>query len=141
VIGVSSTDPDRAVANVDQSAIMRAVSGGEVDHGAHGSGAARRPPRRPLEVSTPNTIVDPSEPRQELALVRERGYAVTMGENEIGLAAVGAPIRTLHGRVIAAVTASGPTFRITEDNLPELAEHVLAAASEISQRHGFPQRG
>jgi hypothetical protein len=36
------------------------------------------------------------------------------------------------GRVIAAV--SGPTFRINEDNLSELAEHVLAAASEISQR-------
>jgi DNA-binding IclR family transcriptional regulator len=95
----------------------------------------------PLETYTPHTIVDPAVLRRELALVRERGYAVTMEENEIGLAAVGAPIRTLDGRVIAAVTASGPTFRITEDNLPELAEHVLAAASEISQRHGFPRRG
>jgi DNA-binding IclR family transcriptional regulator len=95
----------------------------------------------PLEAFTPNTIVDPSVLRQELALVRERGYAVTMEENEIGLAAVGAPIRTLDGRVIAAVTASGPTFRITEENVPDLAEHVLAAASEISQRHGFPRRG
>jgi IclR family acetate operon transcriptional repressor len=78
---------------------------------------------------------------RELALVRERGYAHTMNEHEVGLAAVGAPIRTLDGHVIAAVTASGPTFRINEKTLPELAEHVLAAAAEISQRHGYPRRG
>jgi DNA-binding IclR family transcriptional regulator len=43
--------------------------------------------------------------------------------------------------VIAAVTASGPTFRINDDTLPDLAKHVLAAAPEISQRHGYPKRG
>ena len=64
-----------------------------------------------------------------------------MEEYEIGLAAIGAPIRTLDGRVIAAVTASGPTFRINENTLPDLAEQVLAAAAEISQRHGYPRRG
>jgi DNA-binding IclR family transcriptional regulator len=57
------------------------------------------------------------------------------------LAAVAAPIRTLDGNVIAAVSASGPTFRITEDTLPGIAAHVVAAAAEISQRHGYPRRG
>ena len=94
-----------------------------------------------MESYTPHTIVDPSALRRELALVRERGYASTMDEHEIGLAAIGAPIRTLDGHVIAAVTASGPTFRINEDTLPDLAKHVLAAAAEISQRHGYPRRG
>lgn len=94
-----------------------------------------------LEAYTPHTIVDPSGLKKHLALVRERGYAVTMEEHEVGLAAVGAPIRTLDGHVIAAVTASGPTFRINDDTLPELAGHVLGAAAEISQRHGHPRRG
>jgi IclR family transcriptional regulator, acetate operon repressor len=94
-----------------------------------------------LETYTPHTIVDPATLKQQLALVRERGYAATMDEHEIGLAAIGAPIRTLDGQVIAAVTASGPTFRINEDTLPDLAEHVLAAAAEISQRHGYPRQG
>jgi len=94
-----------------------------------------------LETYTPHTIVDPSTLKQQLALVRERGYASTMDEHEIGLAAIGAPIRTLDGHVIAAVTASGPTFRINEDTLPDLAKHLLAAAAEISQRHGYPRRG
>jgi len=94
-----------------------------------------------LPAYTPHTIVDPATLRRHLALVRERGYAATTDEQEIGLAAVGAPVRTLDGHVIAAVTVSGPTFRITEDTLPDLAEHVLAAAAEISQRHGYPRRG
>jgi IclR family transcriptional regulator, acetate operon repressor len=94
-----------------------------------------------LESYTPHTIVDPSALERELALVRERGYARTVDEHEVGLAAVGAPIRTLDGNVVAAVTASGPTFRINEDTFPDLAKHVLAAAAEISQRHGYPRRG
>jgi len=85
--------------------------------------------------------VDPATLKQHLALVRARGYASTMEEHEIGLAAVAAPIRTLDGNVIAAVSASGPTFRITEDTLPGIAAHVVAAAAEISQRHGYPRRG
>ena len=94
-----------------------------------------------LETYTPHTIADPSELKQQLALVRKRGYAITTDEYEIGLAAVGAPIRTLDGHVIAAVTATGPTFRINDGSLPDLAEHVVAAAAEISQRHGHPRQG
>jgi IclR family transcriptional regulator, acetate operon repressor len=94
-----------------------------------------------LEAYTPHTLVDPSALTRDLALVRERGYASTRDEQEIGLAAIGAPIRTLDGHVIAAVTATGPTFRINEETLPALAAHVLAAAAEISERHGYPKRG
>jgi DNA-binding IclR family transcriptional regulator len=94
-----------------------------------------------LESYTPRTIVDRPTLGRELALVRERGYACPVDEQEIGLAAVGAPIRTLDGHVIAAVTVSGPSFRITDETLPDLADHVVAAAAEISQRHGYPRRG
>lgn len=94
-----------------------------------------------LEPHTAYTIVDPAQLKEELGLVRERGYASTRDEHEVGLSAVGAPIRTLDGHVIAAVTASGPTFRINETTLAGIAGHVVAAAEEISQRHGFPRRG
>jgi IclR family transcriptional regulator, acetate operon repressor len=85
--------------------------------------------------------VDPAQLKKELDLVLERGHACAMEEYEIGLDSVGAPIRTLDGRVIAAVTASGPTFRITDVTLLDIAKHVLAAAGEVSQRHGYPRRG
>jgi DNA-binding IclR family transcriptional regulator len=94
-----------------------------------------------LETYTPHTVGDPATLKEQLGLVRERGYASTRDEYEIGLAAVGAPIRTLDGHVIAAVTATGPTFRINDETLPGIAGHVLAAAAEISERHGYPKRG
>jgi DNA-binding IclR family transcriptional regulator len=94
-----------------------------------------------LESYTPHTVVDPAALRQQLALVRELGYAYTLEEHEIGLAAVAAPIRSLDGQVVAAVAISGPRYRLNEDTIPDLAQHVLAAAAEISQRNGYPKRG
>lgn len=94
-----------------------------------------------LERYTPHTVVDPAVLGQQFALVREHGYAYTLEEHEIGLAAVAAPIRSLDGQVVAAVVISGPRFRLNEDTIPDLAQHVLAAAAEISQRNGYPKRG
>lgn len=94
-----------------------------------------------LERYTPHTVVDPVVLREQLGLVRDRGFASTSEEHERGLAAVAAPIRSLDGGVVAAVTVSGPTFRVNEDTIPGLAKHVMAAADEISQRNGHPKRG
>jgi IclR family transcriptional regulator, acetate operon repressor len=94
-----------------------------------------------LEAFTPHTLVDPERLATELALVRGRGYAVTVEEHEIGLAAVAAPLRGIDGDVVAAVTASGPTFRLNADTLPHVVEQVSAAAAAISQRNGYPKLG
>jgi DNA-binding IclR family transcriptional regulator len=94
-----------------------------------------------LERYTPHTIVDPAALKQQLVRARERGYACTVEEHEVGLAAVAAPIRSLDGQVVAAVTVSGPIFRLNEDTIPHVAQHVLAAAAEISQRNGYPKPG
>ncbi|WP_206439831.1 IclR family transcriptional regulator [Streptomyces scabichelini] len=90
---------------------------------------------------TPHTIVDPTRLAAELEAVRERGYATTSEEHEIGLAAIAAPIHSLNGQVIAAVTLSGPTFRINEDTIPGLAEQVMKAGAKISWRRGYVKRG
>jgi IclR family acetate operon transcriptional repressor len=94
-----------------------------------------------LERFTEFTIVDPDRMQAELADVRERGYAQAMEEQEIGLAAVAAPIRALDGRVIGALIVSGPAFRLTEATIPDVAQHVLSAAAEISERNGYPKAG
>ncbi|HEY9392889.1 MAG TPA: IclR family transcriptional regulator, partial [Nocardioides sp.] len=92
-----------------------------------------------LERYTEETVIDPAKLEEQLAEVRKLGYSYSVDEHEIGLAGVAAPIRSLGGGVIAAVVASGPSFRITSEKVPELAEHVLAAAAAISERNGFPK--
>jgi DNA-binding IclR family transcriptional regulator len=93
---------------------------------------------RPLARFTPKTITNPDELRKELARVCERDWASTHEELEVGLNAVAAPIRAHDGAVVAAVSASGPSYRLAVESYPAVAQRVLAAASTISARLGYP---
>src|SRR6266540_5311931 len=86
---------------------------------------------------TERTITDPQQLRAELAAVRERGYAYALGEIEEGLNAVAAPVRDAAGTVVAAVSISGPAYRVTADRIAALGALVGGAAAQISTRLGF----
>ncbi|GAB3265492.1 IclR family transcriptional regulator [Kineosporia babensis] len=90
-----------------------------------------------LEPLTDNTTTDPQQLLRELDEVARRGWACTSEELEIGLTALAAPIRDGGGRVAAAVSASGPSFRLTPDSFEEVAEKLVAGAAEISSRLGY----
>jgi DNA-binding IclR family transcriptional regulator len=97
----------------------------------------RRVLRRPLERFTEKTIVDPGVLRDHIQAVREDGYGYTVEELEVGLNAVGAPIRSSDGAVVASVSVSGSVFRLPVQSIPETAELVKEAATEISRCLGF----
>lgn len=86
----------------------------------------------PLAALTQHTIVDSARFSDELAGIRERGYATAVDELEIGLTALAAPIRDATGEVAASVSASGPSFRLTPDRMPAVADAVRRAAAQIS---------
>ena len=89
-----------------------------------------------LERFTANTHTDPALLDNELALVVERGHATTYGELEVGLNAVAVPIRGEDGDVIAALSASGPAYRLTPERIAEILGQVEAAGTELSRRLG-----
>ncbi|GAB6900389.1 IclR family transcriptional regulator [Kineosporia succinea] len=91
----------------------------------------------PLEPLTENTLSDPDELLTELVEVTGRGWASTYEELEIGLTAVAAPVRDGSGQVIAAVSASGPSFRLTRDRFEPVAARLVDGAAEISSRLGY----
>ncbi len=90
-----------------------------------------------LEKVTPRTLTSKTKLEKNLAEARERGYAYTLEELEIGLHAMAAPVRNRDGEVIAALSASGPSYRFTEERMHELAPVLLKGADEISHRMGF----
>jgi DNA-binding IclR family transcriptional regulator len=92
---------------------------------------------RGLPRFTEKTIVDPTLLREEMKRVRQQGYAVAQEELEIGLSAVAAPIWNHEGEVVAAVSVSGPSFRLSSGKIPELAELTKRAANEISHQLGY----
>jgi DNA-binding IclR family transcriptional regulator len=89
-----------------------------------------------LPAFTGSTITTKAQLKRALDTVREQGYAVAVDELEVGLTAIAAPIRNAHGDVIASLSVSGPTFRLTETRVKELVPVVLDAAEEVSRRLG-----
>ncbi|WP_431906755.1 IclR family transcriptional regulator [Amycolatopsis thermoflava] len=90
-----------------------------------------------LPAFTPNTRTDRDKLAEELEQVRERGWACTVEELEVGLNAVAAPIRAANGDVIAALSVSGPAYRMEPSSYPDIAEKIVAGAEEISFRVGY----
>jgi DNA-binding IclR family transcriptional regulator len=70
----------------------------------------------------------------ELARVRERGFAVDEAEHQPGLRCVGAPIRDQSGRVFAAVSVSGPAWKIPIGEIESISKMVMHCAASISAR-------
>lgn len=74
---------------------------------------------------TPHTRVGTRDILREIAFVRANGYAINNEELEIGLRSLAVPVRTGRGELIAAVSLSVSTSRMTRDQvierlLPEL---------------------
>lgn len=90
-----------------------------------------------LRPFTKRTIVDVKKSRSELNGIRERGYALDDAEREEGVRCVAAPIFNSTGTVIAAVSVSGPSMRVSLSNLEVLANKVRKAASSISASLGY----
>ncbi|MEY9989128.1 DNA-binding IclR family transcriptional regulator [Streptomyces sp. V4I8] len=86
---------------------------------------------------TPHTITAKTKLEKNLSEARERGYSITLEELEIGLHAMAAPVRDRNGEVIAALSASGPGYRLTEERLHELSPILREGAEEISHRMGY----
>ncbi len=69
----------------------------------------------------------------QLAAVRRRGWAQSMGEREAGVASVSAPVRGPNGKVIAAVSISGPIERLGRQPGRLHAAVVAATAARLSE--------
>jgi DNA-binding IclR family transcriptional regulator len=68
-----------------------------------------------------------------LAGVRRRGWGQSLGEREPGVASVSAPVRGPSGRVIAAVSISGPIERLTRQPGRLHAEVVVQSAQQLTE--------
>ncbi|RMF77344.1 MAG: IclR family transcriptional regulator [Chloroflexi bacterium] len=86
---------------------------------------------------TENTITDRAQLEEELDVIRRRGYAIDNMEIEDGVRCVGAPIFDHTGRAFAAMSLSGPAFRLSIDRLHELSGLVINASQTISRKLGY----
>jgi DNA-binding IclR family transcriptional regulator len=80
-----------------------------------------------------NTICSVQRLKRELAIVRQRGYALDDEEEEINVRCLGAPILDERDHAIAAISVVGTTAQVHDQNVHQLARQVIATANEIAQ--------
>lgn len=140
-VHLSVTRGDRVVqvAQVDSTYLLGTRDWTEVEVPAHVSALGKvfyawhalALPSDPLDQLTPATLGDVAALRRDLARTRERGWAITADELEIGLTGAAAPVRGPRGDVVAALGVSGPTPRL-EGRLDELGRNLLDHAAALS---------
>ncbi|MGO9196267.1 MAG: IclR family transcriptional regulator [Acidimicrobiales bacterium] len=89
---------------------------------------------------TDRTITSRAALADELREVCRRGYAVTVDELEPGLVAVAAPVFKSGGDVIAALSVSGPSNRLTPPRIAEAAAQCRIEAASLSAALGHRPR-
>jgi DNA-binding IclR family transcriptional regulator len=93
-----------------------------------------------LPKRTENTITDPQQFKDHLKAVKAQGYALDDEENERGVRCLAAPIFDGKGYPMAAISVSGPAFRVTRKILLDvIKKEVVQAAAEISRRLGYKE--
>jgi DNA-binding IclR family transcriptional regulator len=90
-----------------------------------------------LPAITDKTITSFLDLKAHLAEVRVQGYAVDDQETYPGVRCVAAAIRNHRGSIVASLSISGPTQRITVANITVFAALAIAGAAKISARLGY----
>lgn len=95
--------------------------------------------RLPLTRRTARTLCEVDELRRDLGETARRGYSLDLEEMEDGVRCVAAPVRNSLGRVVAAISVSGPSTRLSDEYLEaKLIPMVKGAAVQLSTRLGYP---
>jgi len=85
-----------------------------------------------LAPRTEYTITDPLRLREELAIVREAGFATSFEEERLGINAVAVPLREPEGTVVAALALAGRAYSLTREKAAASLEQLKAIAAEIT---------
>ncbi|MDZ5663129.1 IclR family transcriptional regulator [Nocardioides sp. S-58] len=135
------------VAQVDSTFLLGTRDWTEVDVPAHCSALGKvflawdalELPEGELERPTPATLAGRDDVRRDCLRTRERGWALTRDELEIGLTGIAVPVFGVHGDLVASLGISGPTPRL-EARLDELGRRLLDRSTALSSLLRGPAR-
>ena len=91
---------------------------------------------RTLEALTDHTLIDATPLRSQLAAIRERGYAVSFGERQVGAGSVAAPVLDHEGSPAAVISVCGPVERI-RGHVDGIAATLLPETRSLSEKLGY----
>lgn len=81
---------------------------------------------------TPNTIVSATELKQEVDIIKRRGYGFDLEEHETGIQCIAVPLVVPGRRYHAAISVTGPAYRLSRERLEGWSGIVCEAARNIA---------
>jgi DNA-binding IclR family transcriptional regulator len=75
--------------------------------------------------------------KRDLAQTREQGFSLDDEEAVVGARCIGAAVFGADGKVLGAISVSGPVSRVSKERLPFFSSEICKAAREISLRLGY----
>ncbi|ASK61105.1 IclR family transcriptional regulator [Virgibacillus phasianinus] len=84
-----------------------------------------------------NHTVDKKKLQKELQVIREEGYAYSIGEQDLETTGISYPLYNYRGQVIAALTVSGLSSHFEGDNLQVIKGKTRKTAERISGKLGY----
>jgi DNA-binding IclR family transcriptional regulator len=81
---------------------------------------------------------DPADLKAALQQIRERGYAISHDEVNLGASAVAAPVRSSSGAITSSVAVIAPNQRFDQASQEAVITSVVEAANAVSRRIGDP---
>jgi len=86
---------------------------------------------------THRTITSTDNMRSEIQKIRRQGYCISLGEGEIDMACIAAPIFDHTGRIAAGISVGGHIQRFEDsENARNMTAQLIDAARQISEKLG-----
>ena len=74
---------------------------------------------------------------EEIQRIKAQGYALDDEECELGARCVAAPLYNYENKVVAAISITGPSLRISDEKLAQLKKLIVETAQAISLQLGY----
>ena len=89
---------------------------------------------------TSRTIVNPKKLEGHLSKIRESGFSICDEELEEGIKAISVPVKNINKEVIASITITGLSKRISNGNVKKITKVLLDAVQELSEMLGYKEK-
>jgi DNA-binding IclR family transcriptional regulator len=145
IVYLNKIEPSRSIrmiSRVGSTSPIYCTAAGRAMLAAYSPDAVKEKLRRvALRQFTAKTITTHEELLKEIERTRRRGFGIDDGEREEGVRCLGVAILTPDRLPVAAISISGPPFRITKQKVPEIVQRLQHCARAIQRESGYAFHG
>ena len=134
LLKIDSSNPVHLLSHAGKTNPIHSTSTGQILLAYQAESIINKVMERELIGYTEKTITDPMKLKNELQIIRKKGYAVSQEELHKGVVSIAAPVKNKKGEIIAAVSIAAPISRINKQNVPKLTKQVQQTANEMTQK-------